>query len=312
MSSDIAVMAKMPEIFIAAILLPAAIIAVYVCRNLEKFKKSLTRLKDVLEYEATQRDSLFEKYRLARDTAYKLKRLDAPLNYNTFAVFNVAIALILVLASIKLLNNPYLAVISAPLWIVFAHQLVDRLYRARVKAKIDAQAQLVLQLLAELYQVSDNLLEAIERVIPSTPQPLKKELEMLVLKVRTNQDMDRCLIDFAANIDNRDIETFVHGIILADQYGTDTHEVITENANVIRERIALREELVNETKGKKVIIHMFMAALPALFLWLFIVSEDARQVFTQSQKGQYLVAVLGLVEYLCWHFDSRKGVAEEL
>lgn len=312
MSSDINAMAKMPEVFFSAILLPAAIIAVYVSRNIDRFKKSLTKLKDVLEYEATQRDSFFEKYRVSRDTAYKLKRLDAPLNYNTFLAFNAATALILALASIKLLNNPYLAIISAPLWILFSHQLVDRLYRTRVKAKIDAQAQLALQLLAELHQVSDNLLEAIERVIPSTPRPLKSELEMLVLKVRTNQDMDRCLIDFAANIDNRDIETFVHGIILADRYGADTHEVITENASVIRERISLREELVNETKGKKVIIHLFMAALPALFLWLFIGSEDARQVFTQSQKGQCLVAVLGLVEYLCWYFDSRKGVAEEL
>lgn len=312
MNSEISIMTGISEIILPVMLVPTALISIYVYRNADKFKRSLTRLKDILEYEATQRNSVFEKYRVSRDTAYKLGKLGAPLNYNTFLASNGVIALILAGVSASVLNNPFLAGITVVIWMLFSHQLVDKLYRTRIKAKIDCQAQLVLQLLAQLNQVSGNLVEAIERVIPSTPQPLKRELEMLIIKYRTNHDFDLCLKEFAANIDNGDIETFIHGIILADQFGTNAHEVITENANVIQERISLRDELINETRGKKTILYMFMAALPVLFLWLFFNSEDARYTFTETVKGQYLVSFLAVVEYICWYYDSRKGVAEEL
>lgn len=310
--NEIRLALSMPEALISAGLVMASLITVYVHRNIGKFKRSATRLKEALEYEATQRDSLFGRYKASRDTAYKMKRLGWPFNYNSFLAGNAIIALTIAAVCFKVLSNPYLGAVSPVLWMLFSHQLVDKLYRTRVKAKIDSQAQLVLQLLAEIYNVSDNLPQAIERVIPSTPQPLRSDLEKLVLHVRTNEDLNKCLVDFAVNIDNRDIETFVHGIILSDQYGTDVSEVISKNAEVIRDRIALREELVNETRGKKAIIGIFMILLPVMFLWLFIGNEDAREIFTDTVKGQYLITVLVLVEYLCWYFDSKKGVAEEL
>lgn len=310
--NDLKPVLKMPEVIIPAMLVMAWVMSLYVHRNIDKFKRSVTRLKEALEYEAMQRDSAFEKYKVSRDTAFKMSRLGWPVNYNTFLTANAIVAALIAAVCLKVLENPLLAVITFILWMLFAHQMVDRLYRIRVKAKIDSQAQLVLQLLAEIYTVSNNLPQAIERVIPSTPQPLRGDLEKLVMQVKTNEDINQCLVDFAVNIDSRDIETFVHGIILSDQFGTDAHEVITKNAEVIRDRIALREELLNETKGKKAIIGIFMVLLPVVFLWLFIGSEDAREIFTSTAKGQYLITLLVLVEYLCWYFDSRKGVAEEL
>ncbi|MFZ5648128.1 MAG: type II secretion system F family protein [Bacillota bacterium] len=303
--------ASIPGVLPAALLAPAAVISVYVCRNPEKFKKTLTRLKDILEYEAAG-ESFLDKYRLTRDTAYKLKKLKFPLNYNLYLLLNIAISIFIAVLCATVLKNYILSGLSVILWLLFSHQLVDRLYRALVKARIDTQAQLVLQLLAELYQVSDNLVQAVERVIPSSPEPIKSELEMLIIKYRTNQDLGQCLMDFAANIDNRDIEIFVEGIILAEQYGTSTHEVITQNAEVIRERISLKEDLFDETKGKKTILYIFMIALPALFLWLFTGFEEARKTFAETTRGQLLVTFLAMVEYICWWYDSRKEVTEDL
>ncbi len=303
---------KMPEAAIPAVLMAAAAMSVYVHRNIDKFRRSLTRLKDVLEHEATRRDPALDRYRVPRDTAHKLERLRTPINYRAFLAGNVLIALGLALTSLFVLHNPYLAAISPVLWVVFAHQLVDMLYRTRVKAKIDSQAQLVLQLLAEVHSVSDNLQQAIERVIPSTSWPLREELEKLVLRTKTNEDLNRCLVEFAANIENRDIETFVRGIILSDQFGASAKEVIVKNAEVIRDRMTLRDELIDETKGKKAVIGLFMVLLPVVFLWLFIGSEEAREIFANTVKGQLLVASLVLVEYLCWYYASRKGVTEEL
>ncbi|MFZ5650972.1 MAG: type II secretion system F family protein [Bacillota bacterium] len=312
MIGEIKSMLKIPEVVVPAGLVTVAIMSVSIHRNIDRFRRSATRLKEILEYEATQPNSVFDRYRVSRDTAYKLGRLGAPLNYNTFLAAGAAISLMLSLVSFKALSNPYLGVISPVLWLIFAHQMVDRLYRTRVRARIDAQAQLALQLLAEVYSVSDNLPQAIERIIPSTPQPLRGELEKLVLKFRTNQDLSQCLVDFAGNIDNRDMETFVHGIILSDQFGSDAHEVITKNAEVIRERLALREELINEIRGKKAVTGIFMVLLPVVFLWLLIGNDEAREIFTGTVKGQCLVTFLVLVEYLCWYLDSRREVTEEL
>jgi len=312
MIGEIKSMLRIPEAVVPAGLVTVAIMSVSIHRNIDRFRRSATRLREILEYEATQPNSVFDRYMVSRDTAYKLGRLGAPLNYNTFLAAGVVIALMLSLVSFKALSNPYLGVISPVLWLLFAHQMVDRLYRTRVRARIDSQAQLALQLLAEVYSVSDNLPQAIERIIPSTPQPLRGELEKLVLRFRTNQDFNQCLVDFAGNIDNHDIETFIHGIILSDQFGSDAHEVITKNAEVIRERLALREELINETRGKKAVTGIFMVLLPVVFLWLLIGNDEAREIFTGTVKGQCLVTFLVLVEYLCWYLDSRREVTEEL
>ncbi|MHB8157422.1 MAG: type II secretion system F family protein [Desulfocucumaceae bacterium] len=301
-----------PEIVLPALFILAALMSVFVARNIPLFKKSLSRLRDSLVYESSRGDLFFSKYRVAKDTAYKLEKLGAPISYSVFLAGNVTISLIWAVASIKLLFNPPLAGVSALAWILFSHQFIDRLYRVKIKNVIELQAQLMLQLLAELYQVTDNLKQAIESVIPATPQPLKKELENLILNVNTNKDIGDCLVEFAENLDNRDINTFVHGIVLSRQFGSDTHEVIKMVAEIIRERMDLREELINETKGKKVVIYTFMAALPAVFLWMFISSVDAQKVFIQTPKGQALVVMLVIVEYICWFFDNRKGVIEEL
>ena len=312
MISNIKQAFQVPEVIFPAVFVAASILAVYVHRNLNNFKRAINRLRDSLEYEAMKPDSLFGRYSVSRDTSFKLGRLKAPFNYRTFFIANTGFSLLLSAVTYIFLTNLSLAIMLPLLWMLFVHQVIDKLYRTRVKAKIDAQAQLVLQLLAEIYNVSDNLPQAIERVIPSTPQPLRGDLERLVLQVNTNEDLNQCLIDFASNIDNNDIETFVHGIILSDQFGTDAHEVISKNAEVIRERIALREELLDETRGKKAIISIFMVVLPVMFLWLFLGNPEARAIFTGSPKGQGLVTLLVLVEYACWYFDSRKGVAEEL
>ncbi|MCL6478983.1 MAG: type II secretion system F family protein [Peptococcaceae bacterium] len=297
-----------PEMIIPALFIAAALTSIYVARNIKMFGKSMTRIKDVLVREAGRGDLFFSRHRVTKDTAFKLKKLGAPFNYSVFLALSTAVSVTLAVLSIKFLSNPSLAAASSLLWLVFSHQFVDRLYRAKVKRVIEVQAQLMLQMLAELYQVSDNLKQAIERVIPSTPQPLRRELEDLILKANTNRDFDECLLEFAGNLDNRDINTFVHGIVLSRQFGSDTHEVLKMAAGVIRERMDLREELVNETKGKKAVIYAFMAALPVVFMWMFTGSADAQRVFTETAKGNTLVTALALIEYFCWYFDSGKGV----
>ncbi|MCL5058572.1 MAG: type II secretion system F family protein [Actinobacteria bacterium] len=301
-----------PEMFIPALLIASAVMAVFAARNIQLFNKSFTKLKDLLVHEAGRGDLFFSRYQVTKDTAFKLKKLGMPLSYSTFLTVNAVISSALAVLSIKLMSNQPLAILSVVLWVLFAHQLVDRLYHKRIKSVIELQAQLMLQLLAELNQVSGNLRQAIERVIPATPQPLKKELEDLILNVNTNRDFDDCLLEFAGNLDNRDINTFVQGIVLSRQYGSDTHEVIKMLSEVVRERMDLREELVNETRGKKAVIYIFMAALPAVFLWMFTGSADARRVFTETSRGHMLVSLLVITEYLCWYFDGRKGVLEEL
>lgn len=301
-----------PEMFIPALLIASAVMAVFAARNIQLFNKSFTKLKDLLVHEAGRGDLFFSRYRVTKDTAFKLKKLDMPFSYSSFLAVNAVISAGLAVLSIILMSNQPLAILSAVLWLLFAHQLVDRLYHKRIKSVIELQAQLMLQLLAELNQVSGNLRQAIERVIPATPQPLKKELEDLILNVNTNRDFDDCLLEFAGNLDNRDINTFVRGIVLSRQYGSDTHEVIKMLSEVVRERMDLREELVNETRGKKAVIYIFMAALPAVFLWMLTGSADAHRVFTETGRGHMLVSLLVITEYLCWYFDGRKGVLEEL
>ncbi len=296
-----------------AVLSGSALMFFYLYRYKDTYENKNGQIKAFLTlYKSSVVPGKFKEFSLFKITSYKLAKLGFKFTYRIFLYINIVISLFLSGVCKIVLENGVLAVVTLFVWLIFSHQMVDFLYRKKIKNKIDQQVQLMLQLLAEIYSVSDNLVQAFEKVVGSCQEPLRGELTRLILNINTNRDFHSSMLEFASNIDNRDINIFVHGIILANQFGVDCREVISRNAEVIRERMMLREELENETKGKKAIIIIFMLLLPTIFAWLFFGFSDAKTVFTDNGKGKYLLVVLLLTEYLCWYFDSRKGVADEI
>lgn len=299
----------MIEAYLAAVLVPAAVVAVYLARNPDVLKKRVRRLREQLEEEANYRKAYFTSVGAPRNTGFKLYRLGYSISYRHFLVLNGLISILLAVSCIKFLYNIQLGITAAVIWMLFIHKAVDLAY-LKEKSRLDEQAELMLQLLSEQYQVTENLISAIENVIPSTRPPLRDELELLIKNYNLSKNRDECLREFAWRTDNRDIEIFVQGIILSDHYGTDTHEVINQTAEIIREKIELRNELQNETKGKSFTVYIFLVGLPLILLLMSIKSPEFRYTFLHTARGHNLLTAALIIEFVSWYFTSRRGVAD--
>jgi len=298
------------SMLLPSVMVSAAAAAFYFHRNREMFAARYGRLKEELEAEAKKRDVIFSSPGAPKNAEFKLKKLGFNIAYKHFLFVNGLIGLLLAALCAALLKNPKLALLSAAIWMVFAHKILDMTYEGKVKQPVAEQAELALQLLAESYEVTKDLLEAFKQVAGVMEPPLKEEFEILIADNNLGKDINACMIEFAERIDNRDMETFVRGIVLSSHYGTDTYEVLNETSEIIRERRELKEELISETKGKNFTITIFLLAIPLALVYLMATSEPARNMFINSSKGHNLLCLTLLVEFVSWYFSRQKGVSE--
>lgn len=295
----------LPSVFVSL-----ALIAICIAKNQEMFVGNFKRLREELEAEALNREALFATPGVKKNAEFKLFRLGFNISYKHFLVLNGLVGLLLAAVSIYVFKNPKLAVVSVVVWMLYAHKMLDLVYEKKVKQPMAEQAELILQLLAEVYEVTKDLIESFKMVTPSAKSPLREEMELFIQDYNLNKDINTCLVEFAERVDNRDIETFARGIILSIHYGTDTYAVLRQTADIIRERRELKEELINETKGRNFTTIIFQLALPVALLFLFIKSPAAKNIFLNTPKGQNLLCVVVAVEFISWYFTRHKGVTE--
>ncbi|KJS75622.1 MAG: hypothetical protein JL56_07310 [Desulfotomaculum sp. BICA1-6] len=246
-----------------------------------------------------------------RDTAFKLQRLGIKMTYRTFIILTSMVGVFLGAVALVALNNPILAVLAFVLTLAFSHGEVDVFYRKR-KAVIDEQAEVALQMLAGLYQVTGDLVDTLKKVSQSAASPLKEEIQQVIAEYNAGKDLSVALKDFAYRVDNRDIELFVHGVILSEHYGTDTSRVIKHIAEIIRSRLLLRDELKAETMGQSMTINLFLLLVPLAAAAIWIFSPTSKEVLTQSAAGKIVLSIVAAVEFIAWYLTRKKGVVEEL
>ncbi|MBF7084371.1 type II secretion system F family protein [Desulfallas sp. Bu1-1] len=274
----------------------------------ERFLSGMRRLLARAESDSV---SLFLPPGGKRDTAFKLQRLGIKMSYRAFIILSCAVGAFLGAVAIAALNNPILAVVAFVLTIAFAHGEVDVFYRKR-RAVIDEQAEVALQMLAGLYQVTGDLVDTLKKVSQATASPLKEELQQVIAEYNAGKDLSAVLKDFAYRVDNRDIELFVQGVILSEHYGTDTSRVIKHIAEIIRSRLLLRDELKAETRGQSMTINLFLLLVPLAAAAIWIFSPTSREVLIHSTAGQVVLSVVAVVEFAAWYLTRKKGVVEEL
>ncbi|MGB9825126.1 MAG: type II secretion system F family protein [Desulfofundulus sp.] len=294
---------------VAYTLIAMAVLAWYAA--LKKDNPVVSGVRGLLARAGAESEAIFPVPGGKKDTGWKLYRLGVRIGYRTFLLLAGTAGAFLAAVSLVALKNPFLAVVSFVLTLAFAHGQVDVLYRKR-KAVIDEQAEVALQMLAGLYQVTGDLVDSLKKVSQGTASPLKEELQQVVAEYNAGKDLGAALKDFAERADNRDIELFVQGVTLSEHYGTDTSQVIKHIAETIRNRLLLRDELKAETRGQSMTINLFLLLVPLAAAGIWIFSPTSREVLTDSLAGKVVLTAVAVVEYVAWYLTRRKGVVEEL
>ena len=206
-------------------------------------------------------------------------------------------------------------IVAAGLFAVFAflfrRQSLE-LKKIERKSLIDQQAEVALQMIASLYETTGDMIKAFEGASECVPSPMADELKRVVAEYRAGAPLGDAMLDFAERSGNKDIDIFVRGVNLSEKYGTQTSEVVHDVAELIRDRITLRDELKNELRGQKLTVNVFLMLIPIVGTGLFLFSPEARHTMTSTMGGKVIVNILICIEYFAWYFMSRQGLVEEL
>jgi Flp pilus assembly protein TadB len=239
---------------------------------------------------------------------YMLDRLKQP--RLRWVIFTAVMAVAGFAAGVAV-NNPAAAVLIA-VFIVFYRKEKVGVDFAQYKAALDEQAETALQMISSLYDTTGDLIRAIEGAKDCTPSPMREELVRTLAEYRAGASLHEALRSWAERTDNRDIDIFVRAVTLSEKYGTDTAEVVSEVAQVIRDRILLREELKSEVRGQKLTVTLFLLFLPLAAVALLILSQDARNVIMNNLFGKAVICFMVCVEFASWYFTRSAGMVEEL
>ena len=234
--------------------------------------------------------------------------LDEESKYRTTTFVMAAAASAVCLVFLK--NFPA-AILAFVLMLSFRRRLIDVQTMER-RAMLDEQSEIALQMIASLFDVHQDMIRAFEGAADCVPPPMSDELKRVVVEYRAGKSMNEALADFMNRIENRDFEILCKGIMLSEQYGTDTSAVVQEVAQMIRDRIILREELKNELRGQKLTVDIFLLMIPVVGTLLYVFSPEARHTMTETLVGKGIVLILIAVEYAAWRITRGQWVVENL
>lgn len=209
------------------------------------------------------------------------------------------------------INNPVAAVLIAVFVVLYRKEKVGVDFQ-QYRAALDEQAETALQMISSLYDTTGDLIKAIDGAKDCTASPMREELVRTLAEYRAGASLAEALKSWAERTDNRDIDIFVRAVTLSEKYGTDTAEVVSEVAQVIRDRILLREELKSEVRGQRLTVSLFLLFLPLAAVALLVLSDEARNVITGSIFGKAVICFMVCVEFASWYFTRRAGMVEEL
>lgn len=174
--------------------------------------------------------------------------------------------------------------------------------RSRSQKEVDKHLEPVLQQLANVYGLSGSYERALEQVIPAMSDPLKGYFEACLQEIqRTGFSLEEALERLDKKIDNKNFHFFNQIILLNQQYGGDSRELMLQVPQTIRDRQLMTAELEAELSGAKQQSWILLALTP-LFLAVFhLLQPEFAKILTETNAGRIglgIVGVLMVVSYL--------------
>mgnify|MGYP001164258594 CR=1 FL=1 len=232
----------------------------------------------------------------------------SPTDKSKLITASISIGIFIIL--LVVFKNPLAGALGSFLTLLYRRRSRE-LERGNKNAQIEEQAEVALQLITALYENNHDLVRSIDQAGDCIQPPLSDELKRTVTEYYAGKPAMESLKDFADRVNNRDIDVFVKGVTLSEQYGTDTSQVIHDVSSIMADRITLREELRNEMKGQSLTITIFLSVLPLVTIGAMCFPE-MRQVLVDTSLGKSVITLMILMEYIAWHFTHRQAEVDAL
>jgi len=126
----------------------------------------------------------------------------------------------------------------------------------------------VLDLLSVSVEAGLGFDAALQKVVEKSEGPLAEEFALALNEIRMGKPRREALRDMAERVKLDDVSTFVGAIVQADALGVSVSNVLTVQAEQVRQKRRQRAEEKAQKAPVKILIPMLFFIFPALFVVL--------------------------------------------
>lgn len=227
-------------------------------------------------------------------------------------IFTAAAAVILAGGGLLFFRSWVLAIClacAAPLYPF----TVERTLARKRRELLGAQFGIALQVMAASLKAGASLRVAVERAAPDLErmlagQPLKpmvRELEQVMRDLNMGFSLEEALVRFRDRLQLEDVTDFVGAVLLCRVRGGNAATVMASIAEIIEDKIAVRQQILTLTAGKRLEGSMLTFAPPTLIGLLWLTAPSYLAPLYDRPAGQVLL-LLGTACLVASYLISRR------
>lgn len=235
---------------------------------------------------------------LPRDLPFPAARIFRRVDPVTLILFLFGFSLSIVFKSVTMFVTTALAI-----WL---YQRKRReLEELRNRERLEAQFVDFLGILSSLYAATGNLIGSMDRAADGVGDPLAKEIKATVREYRATNRLRQAMQNLAERMPLWSVRFFVEGVLQAEGYGADLGKVVGPIAQVLRDRLQIKDVLRNEIRGQQLTVTVLLILLPLMLVLSLFIVPQSRDVLSGTVFGQVILGAIPLVEYGTWALFGR-------
>lgn len=215
-------------------------------------------------------------------------------------VFLVALGFLLYF----LTHSLFLSISGGLLSLILPSIILKQMKGRKIK-KIEKQLPHFLILLQNAIRAGFSLQQSLEEACKRIPQPLKKELQILIKKLQVGSIIEQALLDFSHQLSSPDMEMIVTAFLIQRQTGGDLNLILDSLYRTISQRINLKYEIKALTAQAR-LSGLIIALLPMGFFMFMSLTSPTNIAALFSQSRGFLIFISALIMNLAGLFLMRR------
>lgn len=223
---------------------------------------------------------------------------DGQLSRGQRIIFTAVAASVLAAGGLLFFRSAALACVLALAAPLYPYTLERTLKRKRRDLLI-SQFGMALPAMASSLRSGASLRTAVERAAPDLDRmlagqplrPMVTELERVVRDLQMGFSLEEALVRFRDRLQLEDVTDFVGAILLCRIRGGNAAVVMASIAEIIEEKIAVQQQILTLTAGKRMEGNMLIFAPPVLVGFLTLTSPGYLAPLYEGLAGQVMLVV---------------------
>jgi tight adherence protein B len=182
---------------------------------------------------------------------------------------------------------------------VFYPRLLDRSMRLKRRELLNVQFGLALQAMASSLRAGASLRTAVERstedlerMLAGQPlKPMLTELERVVRDLQMGFSLEEALVRLRDRVALEDVNDFVGAVLLCRVRGGNAAAVMASIAEIIEDKISVRQQIQTLTAGKRMEGNMITFAPPVMVALLSFTAPGYLTPLYERLAGQLMLVV---------------------